>query len=225
MFLLTALSGRPFPPETKGYYLQLLSWVLLLAYFSIGWRKGFEFLGLIASPLAVILFLSAFRLTAAPLSLPSSLTTLFFGLHIGALFLSLGLLLMAFSAGALFLHVEKRIKTKEKLTGFRKDLPALATFDRINHWAVVCGFPLFTLGLISGFAWARTAWENAGLWDPKEVTSIVIWILFALLFHQRLALGWRGRKPALLAMLLFLFSAASLVGVNLFLPTHHSLTP
>jgi len=220
-----ALAQFSFATLPKSFYIKLLSWSLLLVFFIVWWRLKLGFLALIASPLALLLYLASLSLPSEKAVMPESLSGLFFGLHIAALFASFALLAMAFGGGLVFIHLERKIKTKEKLLGFRKDLPSLATFDKINHWAAIIGFPLFTLGLVSGFGWAHSAWGKVLTWDPKEVVSLLIWTVFAFFFHQRLAMGWRGRKPALLAMWIFVFAVISLVGVNYFLPTHHSLKP
>jgi hypothetical protein len=45
-------------------------------------------------------------------TMPEHFAGLFFTLHIGAMFVQLTLLAMAFGAGALFLHMERKIKTR-----------------------------------------------------------------------------------------------------------------
>ena len=90
------------------------------------------------------------------------------------------------------------------------------------RWAARIGFPLYTVSMLAGFLWASFTWKKIISWDPKEIVSIIVWIVFALLFHQRMVLGWRGKKPAKTAIVLFLLCLASLVGVNFLLPTHHS---
>jgi ABC-type transport system involved in cytochrome c biogenesis permease subunit len=57
------------------------------------------------------------------------------------------------------------------------------------------------------------------------VVTIGIWLIYAYLFHQRLALGWQGRKPAKLAIFIFIVSVVSLLGINYFLPSHHTFRP
>ncbi|GAB6176664.1 cytochrome c biogenesis protein CcsA [Desulfobaculum senezii] len=205
-----------------GFHLSLLGWVLLAIFFTLWWRLKLDFLALAASPLALLLYLSSVTLPGSKVLMPKALAGSFFMLHIGSLFFSLAFLAMAFAAGVLFIHLERKIKTKEKLTGFRKDLPSLNTFDRANYHAVVFGFPLYTVGLLSGFIWGRFAWGRIITGDPKEVVSILIWLVYAYLFHQRLAVGWRGRKAALLAIAVFLFSVLSLVVVNFMMPSHHN---
>lgn len=220
--LASDMASHSFQTLPRGFYVKLMSWFLLGSFFLLWWRLKMEFLSLLASPLALLLFVFSLTLGDKKAVMPEALAGLFFGLHITSIFVSQGLMAMAFGAGVIFLHLQNKIKTKERLTGFRKDLPALAVFDKVNHWAVIVGFPLFTLGIVSGFVWARFTWGKVISWDPKEVISVILWLLYALLFHQRIAMGWKGRKPAKLAVLVFTITVLSLLGVNFFLPTHHS---
>ncbi|ACV68751.1 cytochrome C assembly family protein [Desulfohalobium retbaense] len=214
------------PAIVQGqFYISLLAWTFLAIYFLL-WRKlRLEFLALTAAPLALILFTSSMAVTTERLAVPAKLSSLWFGLHVGTFFLSIALLAMAFGAGIVYLYVDKKIKTKAKLSSLNKDMPALTSVDQANRWAVMLGFPLYTLGLFSGFAWARFTWGRIFSWDPKEIVSLLIWFLFAYLFHQRLAMNWTGRKPAKLAIWIFVLTILSLWGVNFLLPTHHSLQP
>ncbi|UJX39996.1 cytochrome c biogenesis protein CcsA [Desulfovibrio sp. JY] len=204
------------------FYFSLLAWSLLLICLFLWWRLRLEMLGLLAAPLALFLFLSSQAVTAQRMPLPKALGGLFFGLHIGALFLAISLLAMACGAGLAYLYLEHKIKTKEKLSEFSKALPALSTCDTVNRWAVAAGFPLYTIGLLSGFIWAKITWNRIFSYDPKEIIAIGVWLLFAFLFHQRLFIGWRGRKTAKLAIWIFCLTLVSLLVINFFVPTHHS---
>ncbi len=206
------------------FYFSLLAWSLLLIFFFLWWRLRLEMLGLLAAPLAMFLFLSSQAATATRIPLPKALGGLFFGLHIGSFFLAISFLAMACGAGAAYLFLERKIKTKEKLSGFAKAMPALSTCDTVNRWAVAVGFPLYTIGLLSGFIWAKLTWNKIFSFDPKEITAIGVWLLFAFLFHQRLFLGWRGRKTARLAIWVFGLTLVSMLVINFFMPTHHSFT-
>lgn len=222
LLLMGRLAQAPGDAVTSGdFYFSLLAWVFILTLIALARRLKTDFPGLIVSPLALVLFTSSLALGGAETKLPPVLSELFFGLHIGTIFVSLGLLAVACGAGVAFMRLERTIKTKSKLPG-GGDFASLKTLDRTNALAALAGFPLYTLGLVSGFIWARYAWDRTFSWDFKEIVSILIWLAYAFFFHQRLALGWKGRKPAWLAILLFCASMASLVG-NLLLPTHHSL--
>lgn len=208
-----------------GFYLSLLAWVQWLVFYLLWWRLRLEYLALAASPLALVLFLSSLTAQSLKVAMPEALSGVFFGLHIAALFIALTLLAMAFVSGIIFLRQERKIKTKEKLAGFSRDLPSLNAFDKVNQLAVVVGFPLYTLGLLTGFIFGQLTWGGFMLSDPKIIVSIFTWLLYAYLFHQRLAVGWRGRKAAKLAMLVFSISIMSLLVVNFFVPTVHGFKP
>lgn len=202
-----------------GYYMQLLAWCLIFFYIA-AWRwLRYPFLGLTAAPLALLLYALSMRASTVHSLLPQHLSGLFFGLHIWALYLSLGLLAMAFGAGLLFVYMERGLKKKAPMAEFTRDMPSLSTCDKVNMVAVIAGFPLYTLGLMSGFIWAPMA--QTVVESPKVILSLFVWFLYALLFYQRTALGFRGRKTAVMAIAIFLVSALS-AGID-FTISHHSM--
>ncbi len=184
------------------FYFSLLAWSFLLIYLLLWWRLRLQFLALTAAPLALVLFTSSLALSTSDLNIPEQLSALWFSLHIIALFLSIALLAMAFGAGILYLHKDKQIKNKVKPNKLRKGFPSLTSLDKVNHVAVNIGFPLFTVGMLAGFVWAK--------------------IMFAYLFHQRITIGWKGRRPARIAVWLFVLCILSLLLINFYFPTHHS---
>lgn len=205
-----------------GAYLQMLAWFVVLCGLGGWWKLRSDAAPVFTAPLALILFLMSWRSLDMHIRLPESITGPFYALHIGSLYLSLALMALAFGAGLLFIYLENKIKTKTPLTGFRKDFPALSILDKVNALTAVVGFPLFTVGMLSGFVWAGSTWGATVSGDPKEVVSIVAWILYAWLFHMRVVQGRRGRKPAMLAMWLFALCVFSIIVVNSFMETHHS---
>ena len=222
--LLLALGAHASHPEglTLGAYLQMLAWFVLLSGIGLWARFRQEAPLIFAALLGLILFLMSTPWLKDAVPLPPSLHGPFFALHIGALFLSLGLLALAFAAGALFLFLERRIKTKQRMGGIWQDMPALAILDKINAICALTAFPLYTVGIVAGLFWARPVFGGTLTGDPKEVVSLLVWLLLAVLFHNRLANGWKGRKPARLAVFIFLLSVFSLVVVNVFMETQHA---
>ena len=206
-----------------GAYLQLLAWFALLCGIGAWLRLRQDAILLFAAPFALILFLLSAAWLDLGIKLSGGLSAPFYALHIGSLFLSLGLLALAFIAGVIFLFLEGRIKSKKTLGPMWADLPALALLDRINAICAMAAFPLYTLGIIAGLLRAAPVFGATFTGDPKEVASLVIWVLLALLFYMRLARGWQGRKPALLLCAIFLLSLFSLLIINVFLPTHHGV--
>ncbi|MBN2140677.1 MAG: cytochrome c biogenesis protein CcsA [Desulfovibrionaceae bacterium] len=209
VFKMLALGGGDF-------YFSLLSWTLILVYLVLWWRLKLQFLALTALPLALLAFVSSMAAGGIKVLMPQTMTMLFFGLHASTLTLALALLTMAFGAGVIFLRLNRKIKTKSGLKGLDKESPPLSRFDSLNHWAVMLGFPLYTLGVVSGFVWTWLNPKKTFSWDPMNVISTAAWFLFAFLYHQRIVMGWKGRKPALVAMAVFLLVILSFI--------HHTIT-
>ncbi|MBI5519701.1 MAG: cytochrome c biogenesis protein CcsA [Desulfovibrio sp.] len=214
------LAGDAAAAITSARFLfSLMGFGILVIFGLLWWRLRMRFLIVVALPLSLIFYATANATSGFKASLPPMLSGLFFFMHIGTLFSSMALLAMAFGAGLAFLHLEKRIKTKAGLKKFQQDMPSLDTFDRVNHWVIVIGFPLYTVGMVSGFVWAWLAAKRVFSFDPKEILALVMLGLYAYLFHQRLAYGWRGRKPAVMAMAVFLLMVVSMLGINFLVPT------
>lgn len=205
-----------------GAYLQLLAWFFLLCGIGAWWRLREDTLILLATPFALILFLMSAQLLDIIVPLPNYLSSTFYALHIGALFLSLGLIFVAFIVGIIFIYIEKRLKGKRTIKGFWKDMPSILLLDKINSGCVLSAFPLYTLGILTGLFWSGPVYGHIFSGDPKEFISLIIWLLMAILFHNRLAKGWKGRKPALFVIIIFTLSLLSILMVNFLFNSHHA---
>ncbi len=87
--------------------------------------------------------------------------------------------------------------------------------DNISYRIIGLGFPLLTIGIISGGVWANEAWGSYWSWDPKETWAFITWLIFAAYLHARITRDWQGRKPAILAAMGFVVVWVCYLGVNL----------
>lgn len=87
--------------------------------------------------------------------------------------------------------------------------------DNLSYRVLGLGFPLLTIGILSGAVWANEAWGSYWSWDPKETWALLTWLVFAIYLHTRLTKGWQGKKPAMIAALGFLTVWVCFLGVNL----------
>lgn len=93
-------------------------------------------------------------------------------------------------------------------------LTLVDTLDNISYRIIGLGFPLLTIGIISGAVWANEAWGSYWSWDPKETWALITWLVFAAYLHARITKGWQGKKPAILAASGFLVVWICYLGVN-----------
>lgn len=84
-------------------------------------------------------------------------------------------------------------------------------------YTIVCvGFPLLTLGLILGSYWGKLAWGDYWAWDPKELWSLVSWLVFLAYFHYRYMFGKKHPNVnSVLAILGMVAIVITLLWVNL----------
>jgi cytochrome c-type biogenesis protein CcsB len=100
--------------------------------------------------------------------------------------------------------------------------PDLKVLDEVNYKSIAVGFPLLSLGIITGAAWANYAWGTYWSWDPKETWSLITWFIYAAYLHARLTRGWQGRRAAWLSIIGFSAVVFTYFGVNFLLSGLHS---
>jgi ABC-type transport system involved in cytochrome c biogenesis permease subunit len=87
------------------------------------------------------------------------------------------------------------------------DSERLKSLDDLAYRAISIGFPLFTLGaMVAGAIWAKRAWGAYWSWDPKEVLSLVVWLVYAAYLHARLVRDMRGALTAITSIVGFLLT-------------------
>jgi len=94
--------------------------------------------------------------------------------------------------------------------------------DEISYKSIMIGFPLLTLGIITGAVWANEAWGTYWSWDPKETWSLITWFIYAAFLHARYTRGWSGKRAAAIAIFGFLAVIFTYLGVNLLLSGLHA---
>jgi len=201
--------------------LSFFAWALVGTYLLFDLRYRIAVLGAFVCPLALVLMIGG---TAAPKQIPVAnpvLDSWWFPVHVTLAFLGYAVFAVAAMAGVMYLLQERRVKNKQ-FSGLFYRLPSLDTLDSINYKCLTFGFPLMTMGIISGAIWANSAWGGYWRWDPKETGALVVWFLYAALLHGRLTIGWRGRRAAIFAIIGFLFLLTTFLGVNLLLGGQHT---
>ncbi len=208
---------------SRAFFLMIIAWSIgLVALFS--WQKlGHSTLFLLTMPIITGIYLFAMFYRQVTFSLPPSLSTMFFSIHIASLSLSWACIVIAFLAALLYLEQKHRLKTKRPVIRFFKNLPSLTLLDRVNKWSVYAGFPLYSLGLISGFLNNFWAYGQSFTHDPKEWMSLAIWLFYACFFGLRLRSRLYGKRAAIFAICLFVAGLFSLTVLNKLFATTHNL--
>jgi cytochrome c-type biogenesis protein CcsB len=207
---------------TSQEALAFFAWILVVVYLVIQLRLRLRILGSFVAPLAVVFMLVSSILPQDIIPMTGIVRSGWVVLHVTTLFTANAVFGLAFSAGIMYLLQEWHIKHKH--FGFLYSrLPSLERLDKINYVCIMAGFPLMTVGLVTGFIYASAVWRSPWNWDPKEIFALFTWVIYAILLHERLAVGWRGRRAAWLAIFGFSAVLVTFLGVNLFLKGHHTV--
>ena len=213
--------GMPF--GTNMYEsLVFFSWCLVIAYLVITVRYKVPVVGAFVMPITFILMAAAALLPDKGIGeIPPALQSNWLPIHVTLSFMGDALFAMAFGTGVMYLIQERQLKRKRPGVFYYR-LPSLDVLDSMNYRALTIGFPLLTLGIITGSVWAQYAWGSYWSWDAKETWSLITWFIYAAVLHARLTAGWRGRKAAWFSIIGFAAVLFTFLGVNLLLSGLHS---
>ena len=201
--------------------LSFFSWTIIGAYLILQLRFRLMVLGSFVAPLAAFLMIISSSIPGTEVVVRPIFRSMWFTAHVGTIFMGNGMFAVAFVAAIMYLIQERQIKRKRFGT-FYSRLPSLQTLDSVNYYSLMYGFPLLTIGMITGSVYAQYALGSYWQWDPKEVWSLITWLFYAALLHERLAVGWRGRRAAVMSIICFLILIFTFIGASLWLSDYHS---
>ncbi|MCP4747636.1 MAG: c-type cytochrome biogenesis protein CcsB [Desulfobacteraceae bacterium] len=210
------------PVSNLHQTLAIVSWALAGAFLMLYFRFKLKVLGVYTAPIAAFILIAATRFSSQPQTLQTVNVLKGFWLivHIVTIFLGDAAFVLAAGAGLLYLLQERSIKNKTRGFFFKR-LPSLDLLDTTGYACIVSGFTMLTIGLITGMIAAKNVWGHFWSWDAKEVWSAITWIFYAVLLHERLTMGWRGRRAAVMALIGLAVLLFTFLGVNLLLTGHH----
>ncbi len=201
------------------------AWTILVIYLLLDIKYKQRSVGAFVIPFAF------FAMTWAQLRLNTSIEPLVPALqsnwltyHVITCFL--GYAAFAVACGVSIMYLIKIGKEEKNdgspIGGILGIFPSVRVLDEINYSAIMIGFPLLTIGIVTGAAWANYAWGTYWSWDPKETWSLIVWFVYAAFLHARFTRGWVGRRAAWLSIIGFAATIFCYLGVNLVLSGLHS---
>jgi cytochrome c-type biogenesis protein CcsB len=205
------------------------AWSILLIYLLIDWKYKQRTIGAFVLPIALFTMLWA-QLDSRYMHsgidpLVPALQSNWLTYHVITCFLGYAGFAVAFGVSIMYLlkiGKEEKHQGKEPMGGILGLFPSTRILDDLNYRAIMIGFPLLTLGIITGAAWANYAWGTYWSWDPKETWSLIVWFIYAAFIHARFTRGWVGRRAAWLSIFGFAATIFCYLGVNLVLSGLHS---
>jgi cytochrome c-type biogenesis protein CcsB len=206
-----------------NFYESLLffSWAVICISYLVFWRQVRDYVGSFIAILACLLlaYASFGGHASEIMPLMPALKSNWLIIHVVTCFLAYAAFALACGAAMLYFF---QARSSQSPANKKKSVLGLQEMDDLIYRAIMIGFFLLTLGIITGAVWAESAWGRYWSWDPKETWSLITWLIYAGLLHARLARGWQGKRIAALALVGFAAVLFTYFGVSFLLPGLHA---
>ena len=203
---------------------------VVVSFVAMSLRRDLRWLGLfVVGPVLLTLGMAITVFYTDASELLPSLKSVWLVIHVTVATLSVALFTIAFSVTILHLvktwleaQDSRELAMSRIRTIVNTALPTARSLDRTAYGLHVVAFPLWTFTLIAGAIWAEQAWGAYWQWDPKEVWTFVIWVIYAAYLHARATTGWSPRSANYLALAGYGAILVNYLVVNVFLVGMHS---
>ena len=203
-----------FPLSNLYDSLLFLAWTiqLVLSILEILYKN--KNVGIILSPTILMLFCFANYILPQNMKIPQllvpSLQSNWLIMHVTIMIISYGFLIVGCLLSCCYMVLTFYYKKTNNMNSV-----SLIQIDELSSRTISAGFPLLTLGIISGAVWANETWGSFWNWDPKETWALITWFVFAIYLHTRFLKGWKGEKSVSIAIIGFFILWICFLGVNL----------
>lgn len=207
--LIASIVLRVCPVEGIHFPVSVASMVMCIMYVLVRKRLKVEVAGAFIAPLALTSLLAS-RFVGGGAEPAARIKSAILPFHVTTNVFGVALFTLAFSAATLYLIQEHLLKAK-RIDGVFRRLPPLDVLDRAEHRFLLAGFPLLTIGIITGTLWARSVEMGSPSEVLRAVFGYVTWLVIASVLFLRAAAGWRGRRAAYGTIAGFGFAVAVLM--------------
>ncbi len=234
-FIFLIIKGLTLPVHIDRFVF-FNAWILMfiVVLFSLFYKV--EYILLYITPLVAINLLVGFfvpHIHLRPVILNVDKAILF--THILLILIGDSLFALAFIVSLIYIFQERKIKNKKNLKLFDKKDVQISTalhqgggynlelLDNINYQCLKIGFPFITVGIIMGIYLSGTLFKTFIIIKPIEIISLITWLIYAVLLHERMAKGMRGKRAAIFSVAGFLLILFSLSFSFYLFPAFHGL--
>ncbi|WP_125777270.1 c-type cytochrome biogenesis protein CcsB [Antribacter gilvus] len=199
----------------------------LLAFVLLNLRRDVRFLGTFVTGIATLFLVLAVNAFYTPATgLFPALQSYWLVIHVGVAVGAAGIFTVSFLTSSLQLLRDARDSGGAIVgrPGWRwlDNLPTATALEALSFRLTAVGFVAWTFTLIGGAIWAESAWGRYWGWDPKEVWTFIIWVVYAAYLHARTTRGWAGRKSAYFVLVGYACVLFNFTAVNLIINGKHS---
>lgn len=196
---------------------------VIAAFLLFSLRRDLRWLGVfIVGPALLTLGLAVTVYYTQASQLLPALRSVWLVIHVSVAIVSIAVFTVAFSVTVLYLIKFSRERRPASRRTFMEALPDSGALERTSYALHIIAFPLWTFTLIAGAIWADQAWGAYWQWDPKEVWTFIIWVIYAAYLHARATAGWSRQRAAVIACVGYGSILVNYMVVNVYFVGMHS---
>ena len=223
--VLRAIAAGRTPWANMYEFTLVGSFIALAVFLGVCVAREARFLGAFVTGLAaVFLVLGQNVFFVAATGVRPALQNYWLVIHVGVAIIATGVFTVAFVTSVLQLLRSARQGGAPWLErwGWLDHTPTPTALEALSFRLNAVAFVLWTFTIIGGAIWAEDAWGRYWGWDPKEVWSFVVWVVYAAYLHARTTRGWSGSRAAWFVVVGYACVLFNFTGVNLIFNGLHS---
>ena len=218
---LRGVSVHRWPLGNMFEFAVMLSMFTVLAYCFWASRRDLRWLGLfITGPVLLVLGMAVAVWYTQAAELMPSLKSYWLIIHVTVAVIATAVFTIA--AAATVIYLVKDAFARSGRTSVLDRFPETTSIERTAYGLHIVAFPLWTFTLIAGAIWARQAWASYWNWDPKEVWTFVIWVVYAAYLHSRATSGISRQTASYISLAGYACIIVNFTIVNVFFVGQHS---
>jgi cytochrome c-type biogenesis protein CcsB len=196
-----------------GFYEVVSSYAFVgvVIFVVLAWRKKpLRSLGVALMPMAFLALGGAMLASKSEVAVTPALASYWLAVHVAFAKLSYGSFITA--TGLAVTHLLRLRGREARGDGFFAKLTP-ESLDDLTAKFVSAGFIFLGIMIAAGAVWANEAWGRYWAWDPIETWSLVSWLVYAVVMHLRLTMGWTGKRFALITIAALPVLLFAMIGV------------
>ncbi len=210
------------PPITNKYEIfTVLSFAIAFSYFVLELLSDIRGTGVFIISFALVFQVISSLLIEDLIEVKEVLRNRLLGLHVISALLGYSGFIMSAVYGLLFTSLYKEIKLNKFGLIFER-LPSLETLEKLSFYSVVIGFVLLTFSIIIGIIWLPEAFPNFSFFDPKLISTFIVWFVFGFGIVMKTFFGWYGKKVIKFFLAGFILMLLSMFLFNILADSFHS---
>jgi len=221
VLLVRGVGEERLPVFGRFEALTVYSLVVTAAFLLVGMRERMRAVAALLVPYATLLLILGAGGVREKVQLDLPLDTFWLGLHVTAAFVGYALCTLAGVLGLAYVIQDNNLKHKRLGLLFER-LPSLETLDHVMATQIGAAFIMLTLSVAFG---ARLVHLSGGgaewLRDPKVLSTLATWGIYAVLMHMRTNADRHGKGMAVIALVGLLFVLFSFLGVHVVAESIH----